>query len=239
MEFQNGGSRNSDTSWASSTNSKPRRSTASTACAEQLQDAASDDGAATEDAIMTAPARPNNSVRAIRFRWSEPDRRGLLAAGLPSPTDRNRGRHWHVFSALNFRPNTQRDMQDTFFIEKNPDIRCARTPRRFRCAPWAPEAAHPRHLAGRVFLHEAISCRALHLPPDRRTLHRRRSLVRRHEAVASLLRQGGLRRTDRHPHASCFPSPSLRPVDVSVQHSAAVGLSQSAGTGWLEIMGAA
>ena len=30
---------------------------------------------------------------------------------------------WHVFSALNFPPDhPARDMQDTFFIEKNPDI---------------------------------------------------------------------------------------------------------------------
>ena len=57
---------------------------------EQLQDAISADGAATEDA--PAPVRPNNSVRAIRFRWSEPDRRGLLAAGLHRRRrSRNRG----------------------------------------------------------------------------------------------------------------------------------------------------
>jgi phenylalanyl-tRNA synthetase alpha chain len=69
---------------------------------------------------------------------------------------------WHVFSALNFAPNhPARDMQDTFFIEQNPDVvlrshtssvqtrvmKNAQPPIRIICP-------------GRVYRNEAISYRA-------------------------------------------------------------------------------
>ena len=69
---------------------------------------------------------------------------------------------WHVFESLNFAADhPARDMQDTFFIGRNP-----------RCAPAHThlvgtdtrddfaEAAYPHHLPGRVYRNEAISARA-------------------------------------------------------------------------------
>ena len=46
------------------------------------------------------------------------ERLGYVVAEGPEIED-----DWHVFSALNFPPeHPARDMQDTFFVEKNPDI---------------------------------------------------------------------------------------------------------------------
>ncbi|MGC8802574.1 MAG: phenylalanine--tRNA ligase subunit alpha [Bacteroidales bacterium] len=69
---------------------------------------------------------------------------------------------WHVFSALNFPPeHPARDMQDTFFIEKKPDIllRTHTSSVQIR----AMEKTQPPLkiiMPGRVFRNEAISARA-------------------------------------------------------------------------------
>jgi phenylalanyl-tRNA synthetase alpha chain len=56
---------------------------------------------------------------------------------------------WHVFSALNFPPeHPARDMQDTFFIEKDPDV-LLRT-----------HTSSVQIFPGRVFRNEAISARS-------------------------------------------------------------------------------
>lgn len=69
---------------------------------------------------------------------------------------------WHVFSALNFPPeHPARDMQDTFFIEKNPDVllRTHTSSVQIRVM----ERTQPPLRAifpGRVFRNEAISARS-------------------------------------------------------------------------------
>ena len=69
---------------------------------------------------------------------------------------------WHVFSALNFPPeHPARDMQDTFFIEKNPDVllRTHTSSVQIRVM----ERTQPPIRAifpGRVFRNEAISARS-------------------------------------------------------------------------------
>ena len=69
---------------------------------------------------------------------------------------------WHVFSALNFPPeHPARDMQDTFFIEKNPDIllRTHTSSVQIRVM----ERTQPPIRAifpGRVFRNEAVSARS-------------------------------------------------------------------------------
>lgn len=69
---------------------------------------------------------------------------------------------WHVFSALNFPPeHPARDMQDTFFIEKEPDILL-----RTHTSPVQVRAMESEKLPirmvfpGRVFRNEAVSARA-------------------------------------------------------------------------------
>ncbi len=69
---------------------------------------------------------------------------------------------WHVFSALNFPPeHPARDMQDTFFIEKNPDI-LLRTHTSSVQIRVMKEQQPPIRMIfpGRVYRNEAISYRA-------------------------------------------------------------------------------
>ena len=69
---------------------------------------------------------------------------------------------WHVFSALNFPPeHPARDMQDTFFIEKNPDV-LLRTHTSSVQSRVMKQAQPPLRVLcpGRVFRNEAISYRA-------------------------------------------------------------------------------
>lgn len=69
---------------------------------------------------------------------------------------------WHNFSALNFPPNhPARDMQDTFFIEKNPDITLHTHTSSVQVRVMENEKPPIRTLSpGRVFRNEAISARA-------------------------------------------------------------------------------
>jgi len=69
---------------------------------------------------------------------------------------------WHVFSGLNFPPeHPARDMQDTFFIEKNPDI-MLRTHTSSVQVRMMENSKLPLRILmpGRVFRNEAISARA-------------------------------------------------------------------------------
>lgn len=69
---------------------------------------------------------------------------------------------WHVFSGLNFPPeHPARDMQDTFFIEKNPDI-VLRTHTSSVQVRMMENSKPPLRILmpGRVFRNEAISARA-------------------------------------------------------------------------------
>ncbi len=69
---------------------------------------------------------------------------------------------WHNFSALNFPENhPAREMQDTFFIEKNPDIALRTHTSSVQVRVMEQEAPPIRTLSpGRVFRNEAISARA-------------------------------------------------------------------------------
>ena len=69
---------------------------------------------------------------------------------------------WHVFSALNFPPeHPARDMQDTFFIEKDPDIMLRTHTSSVQVRVMENEQPPIRTVSpGRVFRNEAISARA-------------------------------------------------------------------------------
>lgn len=69
---------------------------------------------------------------------------------------------WHVFSALNFPANhPARDMQDTFFIEKDPDILLRTHTSSVQIRVMENQKPPIRSLfPGRVFRNEAISARA-------------------------------------------------------------------------------
>jgi len=69
---------------------------------------------------------------------------------------------WHNFTALNFQPNhPAREMQDTFFIEKNPDIALRTHTSSVQIRVMENQDPPIRTLCpGRVFRNEAISARA-------------------------------------------------------------------------------
>ena len=69
---------------------------------------------------------------------------------------------WHVFTALNFPPeHPARDMQDTFFIEKNPDILLRTHTSSIQVRVMQTQKPPIRVICpGRVFRNEAISYRA-------------------------------------------------------------------------------
>jgi phenylalanyl-tRNA synthetase alpha chain len=69
---------------------------------------------------------------------------------------------WHNFTALNFPPNhPAREMQDTFFIEKNPDIALRTHTSSVQVRVMENEKPPIRTLSpGRVYRNEAISARA-------------------------------------------------------------------------------
>ncbi|NLO72312.1 MAG: phenylalanine--tRNA ligase subunit alpha [Porphyromonadaceae bacterium] len=69
---------------------------------------------------------------------------------------------WHVFSALNFPPeHPARDMQDTFFIEKNPDILLRTHTSSVQIRVMKNQKPPIRMIfPGRVYRNEAISYRA-------------------------------------------------------------------------------
>ena len=69
---------------------------------------------------------------------------------------------WHNFTALNFPPNhPAREMQDTFFIEKNPDIALRTHTSSVQIRVMEDQQPPIRTLCpGRVFRNEAISARA-------------------------------------------------------------------------------
>ena len=69
---------------------------------------------------------------------------------------------WHNFTALNFPPNhPAREMQDTFFIEKNPDIALRTHTSNVQIRVMEKQKPPIRTLSpGRVFRNEAISARA-------------------------------------------------------------------------------
>lgn len=85
------------------------------------------------------------------------ERLGFTVAEGPEIED-----DWHVFSALNFPPeHPARDMQDTFFIEKNPDVLLRTHTSSVQIRVMERKQPPIRAIfPGRVFRNEAISARS-------------------------------------------------------------------------------
>ncbi len=112
---------------------------------------------------LTLPPRPNRQgsihpISAVRARIIEIfSRIGFNVSEGPEIED-----DWHNFTALNFPPNhPAREMQDTFFIEKNPDIALRTHTSSVQVRVMENQQPPIRTLSpGRVFRNEAISARA-------------------------------------------------------------------------------
>ncbi len=149
---------------------------------------------------------------------------------------------WHVFSALNFpEEHPARDMQDTFFIEKNPDVllRTHTSSVQVRVMDYAKPPI--RTLSpGRVFRNEAISARAhcifhqiegLYIDKNVSFADLKQTLLYFAKEFFGEQSQIRLR-----PSYFPFTEPSAE-VDVSCSLCGGKGCNVCKYTGWLEILG--
>lgn len=149
---------------------------------------------------------------------------------------------WHVFSALNFPPeHPARDMQDTFFIEKNPDVllRTHTSSVQIRVM----ERTQPPIRAifpGRVFRNEAISARShcifhqiegLYVDENVSFADLKQTLLQFAKELFGESTQIRLR-----PSYFPFTEPSAE-MDVSCSICGGKGCNVCKYTGWLEILG--
>lgn len=149
---------------------------------------------------------------------------------------------WHVFSALNFPPeHPARDMQDTFFIEKDPDVllRTHTSSVQIRVM----EHTQPPIRAifpGRVFRNEAISARShcifhqiegLYVDENVSFADLKQTLL---QFAKELFGEGTKIRL--RPSYFPFTEPSAE-MDVSCSICGGKGCNVCKYTGWLEILG--
>ncbi|QZT35967.1 phenylalanine--tRNA ligase subunit alpha [Halosquirtibacter xylanolyticus] len=149
---------------------------------------------------------------------------------------------WHVFSALNFpEEHPARDMQDTFFIEKNPDI-LLRTHTSSVQVHEMEELNPPIRTVtpGRVFRNEAISARAHCMFHQIEALYIDKdvSFADLKQTLMFFARELFGEKTEIRLRPSYFPftEPSAE-MDVSCLICGGKGCNVCKGTGWLEILG--
>ncbi len=149
---------------------------------------------------------------------------------------------WYVFSALNFpEEHPARDMQDTFFIEKNPDILLRTHTSSVQVRVMETQKPPIRTISpGRVFRNEAISARAHCI------FHQVEGLYIDKEVSFADLKQTLLyfakemfgEETSIRLRPSYFPftEPSAE-MDISCKLCEGKGCNVCKYTGWLEILG--
>lgn len=149
---------------------------------------------------------------------------------------------WHVFSSLNFPPeHPARDMQDTFFIEKDPDILLRTHTSSVQSRVMEKTQPPIRSLfPGRVFRNEAISARAHCI------FHQVEGLYVAENVSFADLKQtllyfakemfGAETKIRLRPSYFPFTEPSAE-MDVSCTICGGKGCNICKGTGWLEILG--
>jgi len=164
-------------------------------------------------------------------------RLGFTVADGPEVED-----DWHVFSALNFPPeHPARDMQDTFFVEKNPDI-LLRTHTSSIQVRVMQNSRPPIRVVcpGRVFRNEAISSRAhcIFHQVEGLYIDENVSFADLKQTILYFAKEmfGEDARIRMRPSYFPFTEPSAE-VDVSCNLCGGKGCNVCKGTGWLEIMG--
>lgn len=150
---------------------------------------------------------------------------------------------WHVFSALNFPPeHPARDMQDTFFIEKNPDILLRTHTSSVQVRTMTSQPLPIRVVCpGRVFRNEAISYRAhcIFHQVEGLYIDKNVSFADLQQTIQYFANEmfGPGTRIRLRPSYFPFTEPSAE-VDVSCNLCGGKGCNVCKYTGWLEIMGA-
>ncbi len=149
---------------------------------------------------------------------------------------------WHVFSALNFpKEHPARDMQDTFFIEKNPDILLRTHTSSVQVRTMETQNLPIRVICpGRVFRNEAISARAhcIFHQVEGLYIDKNVSFADLKQTLLFFARELFGPDTEIRLRPSFFPftEPSAE-MDVSCKLCGGKGCSVCKHTGWLEILG--
>lgn len=149
---------------------------------------------------------------------------------------------WHVFSALNFpEEHPARDMQDTFFIEKNPDILLRTHTSSVQVRVMENQKPPIRTISpGRVFRNEAISARAHCIFHQIEGLYidKNVSFADLKQTLLYFAKEMFGEETKIRLRPSYFPftEPSAE-MDVSCNLCNGEGCNVCKYTGWLEILG--
>jgi phenylalanyl-tRNA synthetase alpha chain len=149
---------------------------------------------------------------------------------------------FHVFSALNFPPeHPARDMQDTFFIEKNPDVLLRTHTSSVQVRSMENDSLPIRVICpGRVFRNEAISSRAHCIFHQIEGLYIDKgvSFADLKQTLLFFSRELFGADTNIRLRPSFFPftEPSAE-MDISCKLCGGKGCSVCKHTGWLEILG--
>ncbi len=149
---------------------------------------------------------------------------------------------WHVFSALNFpEEHPARDMQDTFFIEKNPDILLRTHTSSVQTRVMESQKPPIRTISpGRVFRNEAISARAHCIFHQIEGLYidKNVSFADLKQTLLYFAQEFFGENTKIRVRPSYFPftEPSAE-VDVTCSLCGGKGCNVCKHTGWLEILG--
>jgi phenylalanyl-tRNA synthetase alpha chain len=149
---------------------------------------------------------------------------------------------WHVFSSLNFPPeHPARDMQDTFFLEKNPDILLRTHTSSVQVRVMEKEDLPIRTISpGRVFRNEAISARAhcIFHQVEGLYIDENVSFADLKQTLLYFAREMFGKDVEIRLRPSYFPftEPSAE-MDISCQICGGKGCNVCKYTGWLEILG--
>ncbi len=149
---------------------------------------------------------------------------------------------WHVFSALNFpEEHPARDMQDTFFIEKNPDILLRTHTSSVQVRVMENTQPPIRTISpGRVFRNEAISARAhcIFHQVEGLYIDENVSFADLKQTLLYFAKEMFGEQTEIRLRPSYFPftEPSAE-MDVACNICGGKGCNVCKYTGWLEILG--
>ena len=149
---------------------------------------------------------------------------------------------WHVFSALNFAPNhPARDMQDTFFIEQNPDIILRSHTSSVQTRVMTSTPPPIRIICpGRVYRNEAISYRAHCFFHQVEALYIAKdvSFADLKQVLLYFAKEMFGEKTEIRLRPSYFPftEPSAE-MDISCNLCGGKGCPFCKHTGWVEILG--
>ena len=164
-------------------------------------------------------------------------RMGFTVAEGPEVED-----DWHVFTALNFPPeHPARDMQDTFFINTNPDILLRTHTSSVQVRVMEKRQPPIRSVfPGRVFRNEAISARAHCIFHQVEGLYiaKNVSFADLKQALTFFAKEmfGSNVQVRLRPSYFPFTEPSAE-MDVSCTLCGGKGCAVCKGSGWLEILG--